>query len=78
MLQTSMCGNKKARFSATVMLPEKELRALLDEVRNMMQSGHVKTVIDRRYPLEKVADAHRYVDTGHKRGNVIISLTLSF
>jgi len=77
MLQTSICGNKKAKFSATGMLPEHELRELLEEVCEMMHQGHVKTVIDRRYPLENIAKAHRYVDTGHKRGNVIISCALS-
>ncbi|MDQ7057588.1 MAG: NAD(P)-dependent alcohol dehydrogenase [Ghiorsea sp.] len=77
MLQTSICGSKKAKFSATGMLHESELKEMLVEVRDMLQAGHLKTVIDRRYPLAKVAEAHRYVDTGHKRGNVIISSALS-
>jgi NADPH:quinone reductase-like Zn-dependent oxidoreductase len=32
----------------------------------------VRTVVDRQYPLEELAEAHRYVEQGHKRGNVII------
>ncbi len=40
----------------------------------LAQAGEFKPVIDRRYPFEQIAEAHSYVDTGRKRGNVIITL----
>lgn len=40
----------------------------------LAENGEFKPVIDRHYPFEKIADAHRYVDTGRKRGNVVITL----
>jgi len=40
----------------------------------LARKGHFKPVIDRRYPFERIADAHRYVDTGRKKGSVVITL----
>ena len=37
--------------------------------------GGIRPVIDRRYPLEDIVKAHRYVDNGHKRGNVVVAVT---
>jgi len=46
----------------------------LDYLRELIEAGVISTVIDRTYPLEEIIEAHRYVDTGAKQGNVVITI----
>ena len=72
MMWTSKMSDQKAIFSATGLRSDEELRGMLAELVEIFKGGHLKTVIDRQYPLEKVAEAHDYIDQGHKKGNVVI------
>ena len=75
-----LAGNLKAFFVSPLISQKfkffiaKTLKADLTVLRDLMQEGKVTPVIDRQYPMSETAEALRYLEEGHARGKIVITL----
>jgi NADPH:quinone reductase-like Zn-dependent oxidoreductase len=68
-LVTPLPGGKKVRFPTP-----RQGQEMVRYVRELIESGEFRPLIDRRYPLDQIVEAYRYVETGRKIGNVVIDV----
>lgn len=70
MIRTALTSRKKIHVGEST----SETAADMAELKQLIEDGHVRSVIDRTYPLDEIVEAHRYVDLGHKKGNVAVNV----
>jgi NADPH:quinone reductase-like Zn-dependent oxidoreductase len=69
MLWTSLRGGKKVRCVLSSETP-----ADLVRIRELVETGEIKTLVDRSFPLEQIVEAHRYAESGQKKGPVVVTV----
>jgi NADPH:quinone reductase-like Zn-dependent oxidoreductase len=71
---TGVFSGKKVIFSATGLMPVSKRLRLLKDLILLFEEGKLKTIIDRDYRLDQIIEAHRYIEQGHIKGNLVITV----
>jgi NADPH:quinone reductase-like Zn-dependent oxidoreductase len=71
-LWTAMAGGRKLKGGVAMENP-----ARMNDIADLVAAGKLRPVVDRRFPLERIADAFAHVEQGHKKGNVVITVAHS-
>jgi NADPH:quinone reductase-like Zn-dependent oxidoreductase len=74
MLTTRWFGDRRALITFTGLRPNADKAADLLELGQLAEAGDYLPVIDRSWPVSQIVEAHRYVESGHKRGNVVLDV----
>ncbi|RYE08192.1 MAG: NAD(P)-dependent alcohol dehydrogenase [Hyphomicrobiales bacterium] len=77
MLRGTQADGKRAKMATTGLRKTADKARDIELLRTMLAAGTLRAVIDRTYPLERIAEAHAYVETGTKAGDVVIEITPS-
>ena len=67
-------GKKQAKFAATGLAPKDVIRQLLKELVSLKKGGKLEISIEKRYSMDQIREAHTFVESGRKRGNVVLNI----